>query len=105
MVHVFCECEKVTPIWNELQDLINDKLQTDYNFDKFELMFGVTSDKFLSFLFLCCKFYIYRCRFQEVIPNFSAFKKIILVKRKVEYDIAYKKGKLSSYFKKRSFDF
>ncbi len=105
VVHVFCECEKVNPIWNELQDLINDKLQTDYNFDKFELMFGVTSDKFLSFLFLCCKFYIYRCRFQEVIPNFSAFKNFILLKRKVEYDIAYKKGKLSSHFKKWSFDF
>lgn len=101
----FCECEKVTTIWNNLQDLINDRLHADYNFNTFELMFGISNDKFLSYLFLCCKFYIYRCRFQEVIPSFTAFKNYIVVKRKIEYDIAYKKGKLSNHFKKWCVDF
>jgi len=105
VVHVFSECEKVKLFWNELIDFVNDKLHADCDFNKFELLFGVSNDKFLTFLFLCGKFFIYKCRFQEVIPNFTAFKNFLLFKRKVEYGIAYKKGKLSSHFKKWSFDF
>ena len=54
--------------------------------------------------FLCCKYYIYRCRFREEFPNLTALKNFILTKRKVEYWIASRKGKLSRHFKKWSFD-
>ena len=30
-VHVFCECDKVRPIWTTLQDVINDKLHPNYD--------------------------------------------------------------------------
>ena len=72
--------------------------------DNFDLMFGVSDDSLVTFLILCCKFYIYRCKFQEVSPNFVAFKRFLLTKRKTEYCIAYKKGKLSNHFKKWAFD-
>jgi len=103
VVHVFYICDKVKTLWNELQEWVNDKL----GINNFELMFGVSDDKFLSYLFLCCtcKFYIYRCKFQHVVPNFVAFKNFLLVKRKVEYDIAYKKDKLRNNFRKWSLDF
>ena len=104
MLHVFCECEKVRPIWDELLQLINDNLHADYTLDNFDLMFGVSDDSLVTFLILCCKFYIYRCKFQEVSPNFVAFKRFLSTKRKTEYCIAYKKGKLSNNFKKWAFD-
>ena len=104
VLHVFCECEKVRPLWDELLQLINDKLNADYLFDNFDLMFGVSDDSFVTFLILCCKFYIYRCKFQEVEPNFTAFKRFIITKRKTEYCIAKKKGKLSRHFEKWALD-
>ena len=74
IVHVFCECDKVKPIWKDLLDLINNKLHENYSFDGFDLMFGVEDDVFFSFLILCCKYYIYKCRFQKLGPNFAALK-------------------------------
>ena len=84
--------------------MLNNKLHAEYQFDNFEFMFGVANDMLLSFLFLCCKYYIYRCRFREEFLNFTALKNCILTKRKVEYWIASRKGKLSRHFKKWSFD-
>ena len=37
-------------------------------------MFGVSSDKFLSYLFLSLKYYIYLCKFKKAKPSFDAFK-------------------------------
>ena len=48
------------------------------------LMFGVSDDSLVTFLILCCKFYIYRCKFQEVSPNFVAFKRFLSTKRKTD---------------------
>ena len=104
IIHVFCECDIVKPIWVALQNLINAKLHSDYDFNHFDYIFGISSDTFLTFLFLCCKFYIHRCKFQNVNPNFSAFKSFLLVKCNLEYEIARKKGKLSQHFKKWSID-
>ena len=50
----------------------------------------------------CCG--VINFEFVEVSPNFVAFKKFLLTKRKTEYCIAYKKGKLSNHFKKWAFD-
>ena len=69
MLHVFCECEKVRPIWDELLQLINDNLHADYTLDNFDLMFGVSDDSLVTFLILCCKFYVYRCKFQARCPQ------------------------------------
>ena len=50
------------------------------------------------------KFYIYRCKFQKVTPNFQAYKNLVKIKFNTEYKIAENKGKLSKHFKKFSFD-
>ena len=45
--------------WEELLQLINDNLHADYTLDNHDLMFGVSDDSLVTFLILCCKFYIY----------------------------------------------
>ena len=67
-------------------------------------MFGVTDlsehDNCINFLFLCLKFYLHRCKFQQTNLNFVAFLNLVKIKRKTEYNIAESKGKLRQHFKK-----
>ncbi len=63
-------------------------------------MFGVFKDKFLSFLFLGIKYYIYICKFQKKKPIFLSCQSFIKSKRESEYLIVKKKGKLSAHFLK-----
>ena len=71
-------------------------------------MFGVTDlsehDSCINFLFLCLKFYLHRCKFQQANPNFVAFLKLVKIKRNTEYKIAESKGKLRQHFKKWTLD-
>ena len=103
LFHLFCECEKVTPLWDDLCFLINTISGESFDFSNVENMFGLTDssehDCCISFLFLCLKFYIHRCKFQESIPNFVAFMNLVKMKRSTEYKIAESKGKLSLHFK------
>ena len=68
-------------------------------------MFGISKDKFLSYVFLCLKYYIYVCKFQGKHPSFDAFKSYMKSQKDTEYYIAKKKGKLPIHFKKWRFDF
>ena len=104
----FCQCEKISPLWDELIFLINNISRESFNFSDFDKMFGVTDisehDHCVSFLFLCLKFYIHKCKFQELNPNFVAFLKLVKIKRNIEYKIAESKGKLGKHLKKWSLD-
>ncbi len=61
-------------------------------------------DKFLTYLCLCTKYYIYTCKFQTKNPNFIRCKKFIKVNRDTEYYVAKKRDKLSAHYKKWRFD-
>ena len=52
--HVFCESEKVWPLWDELLQLINDNIDKLLNYFvvDFDLMFGVSGDSFVTFLWM-----------------------------------------------------
>ena len=80
------------------------KYHNDYQV-KLKWLFGIDNEPLLSYLILCCKFYIYKCRFQNSTPNFTAFKSFLVLERKIEYGIAYKNDKLSKHLKKWCFDF
>ena len=60
-MHLFCECDKVSPLWDELCFLINNISGETFNFSNFDKMFGITDisehDNCINFLFLCMKFY------------------------------------------------
>lgn len=91
-------------MWNDLIKLIDDKDGTDCSISLFDKMFGIQDDKFISYLFLCSKYYLYLCKFQNKIPNFSHFVNFLKINRETEYFIAKRRDKLSIHFKKWRFD-
>ena len=103
LVHLLCDCSKVSPLWDELCFYIDNVTDLSFNFSKFDKMFGIRDvsehDMCINFLFLCLKFYIHRCRFQQTSPS-SAFLALVRLKRNVEYRIAENKNKLKQHFKK-----
>ena len=103
-VHLFCECEKVTPLWHELLTLIHLKLDPNFNLTTFEKLFGTPSDKFLSYLFLLLKYFIYTCKFKSSLPNKTAFKSFVKTHKETEYFLAKKRNKLPIHLKKWKFD-
>ena len=104
LVHLFCECEKVTPIWHNLITVISQKLNSNLSVTNFEKLFGICTDQFISYLFLLLKYYIYSCKFKNMLPNFITFKSFVKKLKEYEYLSAKKRNKLHSHFKKWRFD-
>ena len=109
LIHLFCECDVVTPLWDNMSDFIQSKTGEDFQFSNYQKMFGLDFEdsehkNAINFLILCLKFFIHRCKFQNVNPSFQAYKNFVKVKFNIEYKIAENKGKLSKHFKKFSFD-
>ena len=75
----------------------------DCQLSNFEKVFGIFDNKFLTYIILCTKYFIYRCKFQDKKPHVNGLKSFIKTQREIEYCIAKKKGKLSRHFKKWSF--
>ena len=104
MVHLFCECEKVTPIWHDLLAIISQNVNHVINISNFEKLFGICNNKFISYLFLLLKYHIYSCKFGNHLPNTIAFKSFVKKQKQIEYHIAKKKNKLATHFKKWHFE-
>ena len=49
MIHVFCECEVVIPLLNDMVKIINHKEDVNFSVSNFDKMFGIQDDKFLTF--------------------------------------------------------
>ena len=91
VIHIFCECDFVRPFWEELFKIIKDRYDIDFSASNFDKIFGVFGDKFLTYLFLCLKYHIYSCKFQNKRPTFSGFKIFVKNNRECEYIIARKR--------------
>ena len=102
MVHLFCDCEKIVPIWRYVSNIIEKHI--NFNLSNFEKMFGVISDKFVTYLVLAVKYYIYVCKFKSDSPNVDHFKTFIRKQKETEYYLAKKRNKLTLHFKKWRFD-
>ena len=105
IIHFFCECDIVKPIWNDLVKVIKDKYDTGFTISSFVKNFGIQNDKFITYLFLCLKYYLYLCKFQNKIPNWTHYVNFLKNNRETEYFIAKRHDKLSVHFKKWRFDF
>ena len=101
--HIFIECPVVKPIWDEVIKVIIQKINKPLNVSTFEKMFGFDDDKFLTYLFLLLKYYIYICKFQNKPPNFEGYKAYIASNKDLEYCIARKNNKLQIHFQKWRF--
>ena len=102
--HIFCECDVVKPLWLEIDNTFHLNTEFDCQLSNFEKSFwDVFDNKFLTYIILCTKYFIYRCKFQDKKPHVNGLKSFIKSQREIEYCIAKKKGKLSLHFKKWSF--
>ena len=101
--HLFVECPVVKPVWDETINAIAKKINQVLNPTTFEKMFGCENDKFITFLFLLLKYYIYICKFQGKNPSFEGYKSYIVSNKDLEYAIAKKNNKLPLHFKKWKF--
>ena len=81
MVHLFCDCEKVAPIWHDLLALISQKCDFKINVTTFEKLFGMSDDKFLTYLFLLMKYHVYTCKFNNSLRNIATFKSFVKKQR------------------------
>ena len=90
-LHIFCDCECVKSILSDLHSFIISKLKDNIQIGNFEIMFGCPNNKFLTYVFLCTKFYFYKCKFQNQTPSFTGLKLFFRNQHDVEYRIATRK--------------
>ena len=105
IIHFFCECEIARSLWIDLFNIIRSKEDSDFIATPFEKVFGIQDNKFITYLFLCLKYYIYICKFQNKFPNFTHFINFLKDNRQTEYYIAKRQDKLSLHLKKWRFEF
>ena len=68
-----------------MSDFIESKTGEGFQFSNFQKMFGLDIEEsehkdIINFLILCLKFYIHRCKFQKVSPNFQVYKNFVKIK-------------------------
>ena len=97
MVHLFCDCEKVVPIWRYIINII-EKHINNFKLSNFEKLFGLSTDKFIAHIVLVVKYYIYICKFRSESPNVDLFKSFIKKQKEIEYYLAKKSIKLTLHF-------
>ena len=91
IIHIFCECDVVAPLWLEIGNIFNLNTDSDIQLTNFEKIFGIIKNKFLTYIILCTKYFIYRCKFQDKIPHINGLKSFLKSQRAVEYCIAKRK--------------
>ena len=93
--HLFWECDLIQYFWNNLFDVL---AQCNLNVarNKFDV-FLYTKSQILSYIYSFAKFYIYQCKFKNVIPNIDAFKTKLRYRKILEQHIAIKNDKVQEY--------
>ena len=98
IVHIYSEYDLVTPLWQEINTIF-DLQNGDIVSDNVSKIFGIHGNSFLTYIFLCTKYFIYLCKFQDKNPNVCSLKFFLKTQRDTEYNIAPKQGKLSGHLK------
>ena len=98
-----CECDLVKPLWLEIGNIFLLNTEFDSQLSNFEKVFGIIDNKFLTYIILCTKYFIYRGKFQDKKPHINGLKSFIKSQREIELCIAKRRGKLSLHFKKWPF--
>ena len=104
-MHLFCDCSCVGIIWQDLQNWLSSKLETNFNFTKTDLLFDVNlscNNEILNCILLCYRFYIYRCKTAKQSPKFEEIFEIIRNTQRIEKIIANKQNNRNKFNKKWS---
>ena len=94
----FVTVPKVKPIWNEIILYINKKEKTNIAPSVSQKCFGIQDDKYLTYIFLLLKYFIYNCKFQDKPLNFDGFKALLKCNKEIKYFIAKKETKTNLLF-------
>merc|ERR1711963_301810 len=79
LCHLFWECQFVQKFWKDLETLLRLKCYNCSGFSfKLDLVIfgsseGIRTDTAVDFIILYAKFYIYKCRFTDNIPDLLLF--------------------------------
>ena len=103
LCHLFWECCHVKKFWIDLEDMLKRKCYNcaRFTFKKELVIFGtsknIITDRTIDFIILLAKFYIYKCRFLESVPNCLSF--ILYLKKRLEIEriLAFRRNKSSQF--------
>ena len=75
--HIFWECNRVQPFWQSLRDFIYRETNKDIDINKKSALFGQHFNDCMcekNIILLNVRFFIYKCKMQNTIPNLNLFK-------------------------------
>ena len=93
--HMLYDCDVICKFWSDFQQLLKAKCQHCNNFtlDKEFVLFGIKTnmktDPVINFIMLYAKFYIYKCKLQDLQPLISIFIRLLKDRHSLEKYNAY----------------
>ncbi len=91
--HLLFNCPCVKKIWGELVGWLEPVLDISDLITERNILLGSFSNHLINLILLVTKYYVYCCKFREVIPNINGIKGAIRQEYRVEQRIA--KGDVS----------
>ena len=101
IIHLFCKCENVIPLWQSLRDLILSNYAKVLILNDLTILFGLFNDqseKAINKLIIWLKFFIYRNKYNFTGLKFSLFMREVSFYLNVEFYIAKTQDKLNNFF-------
>lgn len=107
--HLFWECLHVQKFWKDVSDFLREK-NIDININFITISFGIfqlyqkSETQVKIFILFLAKYYIFSCKYKKLIPMLSNFKLHLLMRIKIEKEIALNHDRLAYFENKwRSF--
>ena len=97
-LHLFVECSVVTKCWTDVLTWLKDVTGVSIKFRNHELILGLSTEfdhhiSYMDMIILFFKYYIYRCKCEQILPNIESFIKQFLYVKETEKTIAVGKCK------------
>ena len=104
--HLFWECGYIQELWNMIPDLLNDlQIDAQITLSYRNIVFNTVNNdakSVVNFICLLLKQYVYRQRCLKKKLVYAEFKKIVLLSKSIERQIAVKNGKMIHFTQKWS---
>ena len=97
ILHLFWECQISRDFWNRVEMLLNNKgFNITVNYEKISLgMFSLKNENnIVNYILILAKYFIFRSKYEKIIPNIDKFIKYLYKRQEIEKIIAFKKDKL-----------
>ena len=101
--HLFWNCRHVKSFWDDMINFLHEKCIhcTRLYFKEELILFGsaekIKTDGPMNFLILFAKFYIYKCKFDNIKPNLKTYLKQLQHRISIERALAFKSNKYEAF--------